>query len=419
MLAFGFGLTLAPSVAAVPCGLGVAPPPWIGVKVVADTLLAAQAADPNQPIAVSAGAAGTIHVEWGQVKAANLTEFSSSGDNVGTLIHRTATNTGRGGATLRVGCDDNRPLLVGEATMGLDSVTEIRVWPLGGNTDYGPQSRDAVLTPIAPDQAIMAGRVRIWEEIGESYRPWEPFVALIKPSGNGFITYNAPPLDDDADWWKGRRFTPPAEDFTVTAAAARPGGGFIFGGTMDTDEGRSLYVYVLDSNYEFERSLSAPLDAASNVTSVLESSDGDIVVCGTNRASKVVYSAFIAKFEADSDEIPELVSSFPVSESGGCALLGQHQVLMSGAHWPNAAGIFKLGQSDLFLATYNIDAEPSLEQSATYGSTSSEKNVSPPLVLGGSSYVAGITSGTWGQAVGGSPGKVFLVKLHNDTLALY
>jgi hypothetical protein len=56
---------------------------------------------------------------------------------------------------------------------------------------------------------------------------------------------------------------------------------------------------------------------------------------------------------------------------------------------------------------------------AGYGTSANEPVVSAPLVGGSDVFLAGVTQGDWGAAVGAGQNKVFVARFDSATLALH
>jgi hypothetical protein len=167
------------------------------------------------------------------------------------------------------------------------------------------------------------------------------------------------------------------------------------------------------------------------VMSAAADAAGNVFVCGTSRSKILPLQPIVNAPQAlavstqgwVAQGTPDLASwatlKLPLTVNG-CALAPSGQLIVSGTY----AGTYQ-GQTsngvDVFLALVTpgtSGAAPTVAAFAHHGSANNELVVSAPAMATGSVFLAGVTVGDWGAAVGLGQPKVFVARFDPVTLAL-
>jgi hypothetical protein len=402
------------------------------VKAVADTLQATQA-DPATLIALGEGIGRAIYVQWSDATNTTLTRFDSSG----TAQVKAISRGGRGGHGVAVPSAvvngqtqdcvelpvDTMVQVNGPVTTAQDLFIDDAV---GGGLDWEKGSTLGTFIPAGGSRAFLAGRLNAWTK--DTFAVPGPdakvFVTPVRFDGcktayaEGELYTGTSQTPNDDGYMQGRLLSLGLPfDFTVAAAVRLPNDGVVVAGTEGPPG--PVWVASLDARFAPVHQSSFPivgLNGPAATRSVAVDAAGNVYVCGS---SATTLQGWIAQ------GLPDLtgwkVVTLPL-KVGGCAMTNQGSLIVSGSYAGTFDGKTSKGDTDLFLARFTPGAGgagPKLASFARHGSSDQERNVSPPFAASdGSVFVAGVTLGNWGDAVGPGRHKVFVARFDPVSLAL-
>jgi hypothetical protein len=411
---------------------------WTGVKVVKETLAPKPGANPTAPLAVAGGLGGAIYVQWQEATSSTIALFSASGAQQ-AVPNSYVVSGGHTGRTLAVPtCVNGQNQNQDCALLALDtSGAPLHVYDcLGTQIDFSSDTfLGAIVVAAGGSSAVLASRHAPANAASSPSLAMTPIhattpCAYLDDEGS---LYPGDPNQRLADGYgKGRliQLAGVPSGFTVTAAARQGASGTVVGGANGATG--PAWVVSVDSSLALVHQGSVAV--GGNISTVLASlttdAAGNVYACGTSRShvfpSPVINPKPIAVSTTGwvAQGTPDLASwatlTLPLAVDG-CALTTSGALAVSGTYSGTYKGQTSQG-TDAFLALVTPGmggAAPALAKFARYGSTQNETVVSAPFAGFGSVYLAGVTQGDWGAAVGVGQNKVFVARFDPTTLALH
>lgn len=411
-----------------------------GVKVVTETLAPNPGADPAAPVALAAGQCATFYVQWNTTTGATLSRFSTSGTEA--AADPAYAVGGRAGRSLAVPvCTNSNSHAQDCPLLAVDkSGPDINIRDcLHGTFDFSPGSSLGMVINGGGRRAFIAERFAP----GGTTTP-ALGVTPIRDSTCSYLydegSLYANPNDKLLDGYsKGRIVALPgvASGFTVGAAARLGSDGMVVAGIGGVTG--PAWAVSLDASLAplHQGTFTVGGNLSAVVTSAAVDSAGNVFVCGTSRSRlllpqpspghqlgpqplqiPVTTQGWVA--QGTPDLTSWAVLTMPVTVDG-CALAPSGKLIVSGTYSGTYQGQTSQG-TDIFLALVTPGtggSAPALASFARHGTSQNEPMVSAPYVAFGNVFLAGVTQGDWGAAVGVGQNKVFLARFDPATLALF
>jgi hypothetical protein len=433
---------------------------WTGVKVVKETLAPAPGADPSAPVAVAGGLGGRIYVQWNSATAATVSRFDAIGNEL--TPDPAYTMGGRAGRALAVPACVNGGHQQDCALLAVDrSGPDVHVRDcMHSSFDFSPGSSLGMIIGGGGARAFLAAR---YAPTG-STSPSPALAVTPVQSGASSCGYlydeqslYANPADAYSDGYgKGRLVSLAGvpSGFIVGAASRLGPHGMVVAGTA----GKTGPAWVVSLDEQLaplhQGSVAVGGNVSATVTSVAVDGAGNVFVCGTSRSRLIPFvgvtqtTSFEALMQADADDptappssavarqpIPTVTEGWVAQGTGdlqtwttltlpltvdGCAWGPSGELIVSGTY----DGVYQ-GQAsqarDAFLARVTPGTggtAPTLAAFARHGTNHDERVVSAPFVASRGVFLAGVTLGDWGDALGVGQPKVFVARFDPVTLAL-